>query len=91
MWRRHGREHPSGSSISGIAKPDTPGCLPSRRPDEVREERRTGLRFGESDDGDRCELDESALNRRFTPHWLSTTRSSEALEQSTDVTRGAEC
>jgi hypothetical protein len=38
--------------------------LPGRRPEEVRDERRTGLRYGESDDGGRLEVDESAPSRR---------------------------
>jgi hypothetical protein len=41
-----------------------PGCLPGRRPEEVREERLTGLRYGKSDDGGRLEFDESAPSRR---------------------------
>ena len=33
-----------GSSTSGIAEPGAPRCLPGLRPEERREERRSGLR-----------------------------------------------
>jgi hypothetical protein len=41
-------------SISGIAVHGTPGCLPGQRPDEVRDERRVGLRYGEFFDDVAC-------------------------------------
>jgi hypothetical protein len=45
-------------------RPRRTGLLTGRRPDEVREERRTGLRYGESNDGGRLEVDESAPSCR---------------------------
>jgi hypothetical protein len=54
----------SGSSTSGIVEPGCPGCLPGLRPDEVRDEPRTGFRYGGSDDGGLLEVEESLLSRR---------------------------
>ena len=54
----------SGSSTSGIVEPGCPGCLPGLRPEEVRDERRAGLRYGGSEDGGLLEVEESLLNRR---------------------------
>ncbi len=54
----------SGSSTSGIVDPGAPGCLPGLRPVAFREEPRSGLRYGPSEDGGRLEFAESAPRRR---------------------------
>ena len=52
-----------GSSTSGIAEPGAPFCLPGSRPEERRDERRSGLRYGESEDGGLFEVEESFPSR----------------------------
>ena len=53
----------SGSSTNGIVDPGSPGCLPGRRPDDTRDDRGAGLRYGESDDGGLFDVEESLLSR----------------------------
>ena len=66
----------SGSSTSGITEPGAPGCLPGRRPEKVREERLTGVRYGEFDDGGRLEVNESAPAAAPTPRSAAPARRS---------------
>jgi hypothetical protein len=51
-------------STSGIVVPPVPGCLPGFRPEAVREEDRSGLRYGESADGGFDDVVESEPSRR---------------------------
>ena len=51
-------------STSGIVVPPAPGCLPGLRPDAVRDERRSGLRYGGSDEGGFDDVVESEPSRR---------------------------
>ena len=51
----------------GVVAPPAPGCLPGRRPEDVREEDRCGLRYGGSDEGGFEEFDESEPSRRSNP------------------------
>ena len=66
----------SGLSTSGIVDPESPRCLPGRRPDALRDERRGGLRYGESDDGGRLDVEESSPSRRSNS---AIRRSAEAI------------
>ena len=62
----------SGLSTSGIVVPGAPGCLPGLRPAARRDERRSGLRYGGSEDGGRDEVDESTPSRRSNSAIRST-------------------
>jgi len=54
----------SGLSTSGNVDPGHPGYLPGLRPEDVRDERGDGLRYGGSHDGGLLEVDESSRARR---------------------------
>ena len=51
-------------STSAIVVPPAPGCLPGFRPEAVREEDRSGLRYGGSAEGGFDDVVESELSRR---------------------------
>ena len=84
-----------GASTSGIVVPGSPGCLPGRRPEDCREERRTGLRYGESELGGLLDVEESLPNCRSSAairaFCASTTPRSAALSRRSSQTSAHSC
>jgi hypothetical protein len=84
-----------GASTSGIVVPGSPGCLPGWRPEDFREERRTGLRYGESELGGLLDVEESLPNCRSSAviraFCASTTSRSAALSRRSSQTSAHSC
>jgi hypothetical protein len=70
----------SGSSVSFIVVPGTPGCLPGRRLPRSRSDRsRLFNLYGLSDDGGRDDTDESRRTRRSRSSTRAASRSFRAV------------